>query len=138
MRRIALVILFSVLLIGVAAAARLDLYAQRVHAQTTAPPSWAAAFDSFGPIVLSKNFAGLPACSKSAGCAAFVLVCNTTNTGAPDPTQCIKVAASASFRTNLSIEIEQDTVTSVSTSSDTYVVGSIPVKPSASVANVTP
>lgn len=132
MRRIALVILFSfsVLALGVAA--------HRVHAQTTAPPSWAAAFDSFGPMMLSKNFAGLPACSKVAGCAAFVLVCNTTNTGAPDPTQCIKVAASVNFRTNLSIEIEQDTVTSVSTSNATYIVGSIPVKPSASVANVTP
>lgn len=132
MRRTALTILFSfsVLALGIAA--------HSVHAQTTVPPSWAAAFDSFGPMALSKNFSGLPACSKIAGCAAFVMVCNTTNTGSPDATQCIKVPASVTFRTNLSIEIEQDTTTSVSSLSATYIVGSIPVKPSASVANVTP
>ena len=104
----------------------------------TLPPSFSAAFDSLGPMTLSSKFAGLPKCSKSAGCVAYLLVCNTTNTGLPDATQCIKINGSASFRTNLSLEVEQDTTTSVSTSSGTYIVGTIPVKPSGSSLNVTP
>lgn len=103
-----------------------------------AQASYAPGLDSIGPLTLSKTFAGLPACSKAAGCTGYVMICNTTNTGAPDATQCIKLNASANFRTNLALEVDQETVTSVSTSSDTYIVGTIPVKPSAVDANVTP
>ena len=108
------------------------------RAQTAAVPSFAPALDSLGPMTLNSKFAGLPACSKAAGCAGFVLVCNTSTTGVPDPTRCIKIPASVTYRTALALEVEQDTTTPVSTSSATYFVGTVPVKPSAVDANVTP
>lgn len=108
------------------------------RAQTTAVPSFAPALDSLGPMTLNSKFAGLPVCSKAAGCTGYVELCNTTNTGQPDMTQCVKLNASASFRTAIALVIEQDTVTSVSKSSNPIFVGTVAVKPSAVDANVTP
>lgn len=113
----------------------LGIAAHCVHAQAGVS-TISGGLDALVVNVNAAKFLSVPPCSKAAGCTGYVVLCNSTSTGAAIPGQCIKLNATATYRTGLVYEIEQDSAGGVS--SATIPVGTVLIKPSAADANVTP